>query len=620
MSSQKRRQYIPLEPVPAKRQKTDTGKKKPCICGCNTKVSRQMELYHMQKLKRDTLANGLIQTDTTSRLGLPPRAHNGQCDVINTTSASERVVDTRGSVEIVDTEQGGLMDWEGQEGGGQAGQESGKEGGQERGEDAMHFEETYAQHDIPEVQESLVEEEIERATRTAWASGIGHRLETIPTVFTEEDDDEEFAHRSALLEEVHEGGFPRFSTGWYAESSGDEDDNSDHEEDRNNPPGDNHVVQQGGDEDGDHADAYFRLQFQRQAAQSMKLEPSDQATARRYAFKVEGHLSDRLFRQLPQVYPETQHESLKLHKKHIESLSGFSPIRYHCCVNSCICFTGQYEELDKCPACGELRFGVNGNPRKYFEYIPLIPRLKSMIANADMYEKMQHRSRHEPAPNVIRDLYDGTHYQSLLNKEIPASNPPSTYFADERDIALGISTDGFGPFQRRDKTTWPIILFNYNLSPKIRFKKQYCINVGTIPGPRKPKDWDSFLWPLFEELVKLQRGVEAYDPVLDVLFLLCAFLVIAFGDIPAVSLMMRMKGHNGYRPCRFCNITGVRRKRKRQRLKGKKRRNIDPLYVPLSRSCVYEHGFDIEEEDEEENGAEDGEQSEEEREEEDEGQ
>ncbi|PPQ75351.1 hypothetical protein CVT24_013158 [Panaeolus cyanescens] len=44
--------------------------------------------------------------------------------------------------------------------------------------------------------------------------------------------------------------------------------------------------------------------------------------------------------------------------------------------------------------------------------------------------------------------------------------------------------------------------------------------------------------------------------------------------------------------------SSIRRERKKERLKGKKRRNIDPLYVPLSRSCVYEWGFDVEDEDE----------------------
>ena len=42
-----------------------------------------------------------------------------------------------------------------------------------------------------------------------------------------------------------------------------------------------------------------------------------------------------------------------------------------------------------------------------------------------------------------------------------------------------------------------------------------------------------------------------------VLFLLHAYLILAFGDIPAMALIMRMKGQNGLSPCRMCEIKGV---------------------------------------------------------------
>ena len=132
------------------------------------------------------------------------------------------------------------------------------------------------------------------------------------------------------------------------------------------------------------------------------------------------------------------------------------------------------------------------------------------------------------------------------------------FFSDECDIALGLSTDGFAPFKRRDTTCWPIILFNYNLPPEIRFLKGCCIRVGTVPGPKKPWDWDSFSWPLVEELIQLEVGVLAFDAISKSNFLLHAYLILAFGDIPAMSLIMRMKGQNGISPCRICEIKGVR--------------------------------------------------------------
>jgi len=186
---------------------------------------------------------------------------------------------------------------------------------------------------------------------------------------------------------------------------------------------------------------------------------------------------------------------------------------------------------------------------------------------------MRYRAEYVPKAGVIKDIFDGSHYQTLLNTFVPIdSSTPFYFFSDPRDIALGLSTDGFAPFKRRNKTCWPIILFNYNLPPEIRFQKKYCIHVRTVPGPKKPWDWDSFCWPLVQELVQLEIGVQAFDAVSMVLFLLHAYLILAFGDIPAVALIMRMKGQNAIVPCRMCDIKGVK--------------VMHTYYVPLQRDNV----------------------------------
>ena len=97
--------------------------------------------------------------------------------------------------------------------------------------------------------------------------------------------------------------------------------------------------------------------------------------------------------------------------------------------------------------------------------------------------------------------------------------------------------------------------------------------MGVVPGPKKPVNFDSFLWPLVQELLQLALRVHAYDAATESFFPLRAYLVLVFGDIPAISMVTRMKGHNGYRPCRMCNITGVRIPDARQ----------PTHYVPLDR-------------------------------------
>ena len=135
---------------------------------------------------------------------------------------------------------------------------------------------------------------------------------------------------------------------------------------------------------------------------------------------------------------------------------------------------------------------------------------------------------------------------------------PHKYFGDIRDIALGLSADGFAPFRRRTKTAWPLILFNYSLPPEIRFQLENILSLGVIPGPKKPVDFDSFIWPLVQELLRLAVGIHAYDKLTDTFFPLRAYLILVFGDIPAISMVMSMKGHNGICPCRMCMIRGIR--------------------------------------------------------------
>jgi hypothetical protein len=135
---------------------------------------------------------------------------------------------------------------------------------------------------------------------------------------------------------------------------------------------------------------------------------------------------------------------------------------------------------------------------------------------------------------------------------------PTWFFSNPHDIALGLSADGFGPFKHRTKTAWPIILFNYNLPPEEWFLKRNIISIGVIPGPKKPCDFNSFLWPLVQEPLQLEIGVSAFDAITKDVFLLHAYLIVVFGNIPAVLMIMRMKGHNTISPCCMCTIKGVR--------------------------------------------------------------
>jgi len=202
---------------------------------------------------------------------------------------------------------------------------------------------------------------------------------------------------------------------------------------------------------------------------------------------------------------------------------------------------------------------ANNTPHAYFTYLSIIPCLCAMIANSSYATKSQYRAKHQHDPFQVTDLFDSTHYCALLTMDVVVGDEklPFWFFSDPWDIALGLLTDGFELFKHHTKTAWPIILFNYNLPSEERFWKDNIISVGVIPGLKKSCDFDSFLWPLVQELHQLAIGIQAFNSLSKSLFFLYAYVILGFGDIPAVSMMMWMKGHNAKLPCHICEIKGI---------------------------------------------------------------
>ena len=135
---------------------------------------------------------------------------------------------------------------------------------------------------------------------------------------------------------------------------------------------------------------------------------------------------------------------------------------------------------------------------------------------------------------------------------------PHTYFSNDHNIALSFATDGFTPFKNQKQTVWILLIFNYNLPPDECFQRDNILCAGIIPGPNKPWDTDSFILPLVDELLELVVGVSTYDVLSYSFFSLHTYIITAFGDIPAISMLMHMKGHNSLCPCQMCKIQGIR--------------------------------------------------------------
>ena len=295
------------------------------------------------------------------------------------------------------------------------------------------------------------------------------------------------------------------------------------------------------------------------------LNDADYADVCAFNYYISNGLTRDAYKTLRRAFPKHLGNLQSLFKvqKKIAALSGLKPKYADCCINSCCCYTGPWKDHNRCPfpECQEPRFDKFGKPRKQFQYLPIIPRLKAFFLDQEMAGKMQYRHKltKKLPRDKVTDVFDGSLYNELRQKHVKVNGKdlPHEYFSDARDIALGLSLDGVAPFKNQKQTAWPVILFNFNLPPEIRTHLEHILCFGVIPGPKSVKDVDSFLWPLYDKLVDLAKGVKTLDLQSREFFKLRAYLLLAFGDIPAISKLMSMKGHNGCSPCRSCEIKGM---------------------------------------------------------------
>ena len=105
----------------------------------------------------------------------------------------------------------------------------------------------------------------------------------------------------------------------------------------------------------------------------------------------------------------------------LAAISGVMPKYFDCCVKSCVMFGRKYKDHTECPVCGEPRYVNNDStrPRRVFCYIPLIPRLQKLFANAQVSKELLYRHHYQrDASGDICDVFDGEHYARLCKTRV----------------------------------------------------------------------------------------------------------------------------------------------------------------------------------------------------------
>src|SRR3954463_6970489 len=286
-------------------------------------------------------------------------------------------------------------------------------------------------------------------------------------------------------------------------------------------------------------------------------------------WKAENGTSDKGFEKLlkiikkmlpgENVLPSSTYEAKK-----VVCPLGLEVPKIHACINDCILYRGEYENLNACPVCSALRYkirrddpgDVEGGPRprkrvpaKVMWYAPIIPRLKRLFQNKEHSKLLRWHKEDRKKDVMLRHPADGSQWRKI-------DRVFKKFSDDTRNLRFGLSTDGFNPFGEHSSShsTWPVTLCIYNLPPWLCMKRKFIMMPVLIQGPRQPgNDIDVYLRPLVEELLQLWReeGVPVWDEHEQKEFNLRALFFVTINDWPALSNISG-QSNKGYNACTHC--------------------------------------------------------------------
>ena len=250
-------------------------------------------------------------------------------------------------------------------------------------------------------------------------------------------------------------------------------------------------------------------------------------------------------------------------KRRVKDLTGIIPIYDDLCINSCMAFTGPYQDLDTCLECSQPRYdpvllqSSNGEikkPRQSVTTIPIGPQIQALWSHRLSAEKMSYRHRvteellgQAESPDILTDYTEG---QDYLMNIAPHLKP--------HDTVLMFSADGAQLYRNKKSDCWMYIWVVYDLAPGDRYKKRYILPGGFVPGPNAPKNFDSLFFPGLYHLSALQReGLMVWDARDQKLHRDDPFLIFATADAVGIADVSGSAGHHARCGCRLmCEFPG----------------------------------------------------------------
>jgi hypothetical protein len=245
-------------------------------------------------------------------------------------------------------------------------------------------------------------------------------------------------------------------------------------------------------------------------------------------------------------------------KQHIAEITGVFAIVNDMCINSCLAFTGPYQGKDACPECGEGRYDpVTKKPRQIFQTIPLGPLLQ--VLKLDEQSATNLNYRHILQLEINKHLSDGglPFYEDFMHGEA-SNNAINAGHIKEDDFMLMMSFDGAQLYANKVSDCWIYIWVIFDHAPDGRYIKKRVLPGGFIPGPNKPKNPDSYIFPGLHHLSALQKeGLSMWNARKQKIVTSHPFFCLATADGPGMAYLNGLVGHHGKNGCRlFCTVPG----------------------------------------------------------------
>ena len=280
---------------------------------------------------------------------------------------------------------------------------------------------------------------------------------------------------------------------------------------------------------------------------------------------------ERIRRSIHDRHPDTLLPSFYHVKQMLADFSGVTSLVNDMCINSCAAFVGPYAHLDRCPECNEARYdqtrlensgGSIKAPRAVFNTIPVAPQLQALWRHPESAHKMRYREQRTQAifaelqandgfVKAYDDVFCGSAYLDAVRdqKILPT------------DMLLMLSIDGVQIYEKKESDCWIYIWIILDLSPEHRYKKKHVFPGAIIPGLKKPKFIESFLFPGFHHLSAVQReGLRIWDASRSREFVSRLLFFLGCADGPGLTSLSNFVGHSGKHGCRMlCPLTGRRK-------------------------------------------------------------